>query len=68
MKCKECHIPFWEGEVPPNMTGDLTWMWKYQTIIVIISLAVAVIMTYGVEKPAAKALVSLVSEKGGQNT
>ncbi len=68
VKCKECHIPFWEGEVPPNMTGDLTWMWKYQTIIVIISLAVAVIMTYGVEKPAAKALVSLVSEKGGQNT
>lgn len=64
VKCKEYRFPFWEGEVPPNMTGDLTWMWKYQMIVVIISMVVAVIMTYGVEKPLSKALTTLVSKKG----
>lgn len=54
VKCKEYHIPFWEGDTPPNMTGDKVWMWKYQILIVALSLAVAIAVTYGLEKPAAK--------------
>lgn len=54
VKLKEYHIPDWEGEVPPNMTGDVVWMWKYQILIVIVSLLVASVMTYGFERPVAR--------------
>lgn len=57
VKLKEYRIPYWEGDIPPNQTGDLAWMWKYQILIVVVSLAVAVIMTYGFEKPVAKWLL-----------
>jgi len=57
VKCKEYRIPFWEGDTPPNITGDRIWMWKYQLLIIAASLAVAVIMTYGFEKPLAKAIM-----------
>lgn len=56
VKLKEYHIPYWEGDIPPNMTGDRAWMWKYQILIVVLSLLVAVIVTYGLEKPISKLL------------
>ncbi len=56
VKCKEYRIPHWEGDVPPNQTGDTAWMWKYQILIVVVSVVVAVVMTYGLEKPMAKLL------------
>ena len=59
VKCKEHHIPFWEGDVPPNMTGDREWMWKYQILILVLSLAAAIIVTYGLERPLDKALRKL---------
>lgn len=54
VKLKTCRIPVWEGETPPNMTGDRVWMWKYQILIIAATLVVAVVMTYGFEKPVAK--------------
>lgn len=57
VKLKTYHIPFWEGDTPPNMTGDRVWMWKYQILIVLVSLAVAAALTYGFEKPAAKRIL-----------
>lgn len=51
VKLKEYRIPYWEGETPPNMSGDREWMWKYQILIVVLSLLVAVIATYGFERP-----------------
>jgi len=54
VKCKEYHIPYWEGETPPNIYGDRVWMWKYQILIVVLSLAVAVLLTYGFERPVGK--------------
>lgn len=51
---KTLRIPVWEGSTPPNMTGDSVWMWKYQILIVVAALVVAVVMTYGLEKPVAK--------------
>ena len=56
VKLKELRIPPWEGETPPNMTGDRAWMWQYQILIVAASLAVAAAMTYGFERPVAKRL------------
>ena len=57
VKFKQYRIPYWEGDTPPNMTGDEVWMWKYQILIVVVSLVVAVVMTYCVEKPVAKWLL-----------
>ena len=53
---KKRRIPFWEGDTPPNITGDRVWMWKYQIGIVLVSLLAAVILTYALEKPAARLL------------
>lgn len=57
VKLKTMHIPYWEGEKPPNMTGDRVWMWKYQLLIVATSLIVGTALTYGFEKPVAKRLL-----------
>lgn len=54
VKLKEFHIPYWEGEVPPNQLNDEVWKWKYMILCIALSLLVAVAMTYLVEKPAAK--------------
>ncbi len=51
---KELRIPFWEGEIPPNITGDNKWQWSYFIICIIVSLVIAIIMTYVVEKPLSK--------------
>lgn len=57
VKLKEYRIPYWEGDTPPNQLYDTVWMWKYQILIVVLSLIVAALMTYCVEKPAAKWLL-----------
>lgn len=54
VKLKQYHIPFWEGDTPPNITGDRAWMWKYQILIILVSLFVATILTYGFERPVAQ--------------
>lgn len=51
---KEKRIPYWEGETPPNMTGDGIWQWKYQLLILLVSAIVAVAVTYIIEIPAAQ--------------
>lgn len=66
VKLKVCRIPFWEGQTPPNMTGDRVWMWKYQILIVVAALVVAAAMTYGFEKPMAKWLQKVFMSKSKQ--
>ena len=56
---KEYKIPFWEGDVPPNMSGNTVWQWKYFILCIIISFAVSCFMTFAVEKPIAKKIKSL---------
>jgi len=51
VKLKSYRVPFWEGDVPPNQLGERPWMWKYQFIIIGVSVAVAIVTTYFVEKP-----------------
>lgn len=54
VELKLCRIPYWEGDAPPNMTGDKVWQWKYQILIIIVSVIVAIIVTYGFEIPIKK--------------
>ena len=54
VKLKEFRIPYFEGSIPPNMTGDLAWKWKYTILCIVISVIVAIIITYLFEKPIAK--------------
>ncbi len=54
VKLKEFRIPFWEGDIPPNQSGDESWKWKYLILCIVVSFVVAIAMTYLVEKPAAK--------------
>ena len=54
VKLKEFRIPFYSGDTPPNMLGDTKWQWTYTILCILISLIVAIIVTYLVEKPASK--------------
>lgn len=54
VKLKEWRIPYWSGDTPPNMTSDAKWQWSYFLLCILVSLIVATIMTFGVERPLAK--------------
>ena len=56
VKLKEFRIPFYSGDTPPNLTGDTIWQWKYFILCIVISIIVAIMMTYLVEKPINKYL------------
>ena len=62
-------LPPWQGDTPPNQLGDTVWMWRYFGLILAVSLAAAVLLTYGVERPAAarlRRLLGLERPKTGQ--
>lgn len=63
VKLKEFRIPDWDGEELPNLTGDVTWQWQYMILCVVLSFAVAVAMTYLVERPAAKAIKNFYKKR-----
>lgn len=63
VKLKEFRIPDWEGEELPNMTGDVEWQWKYTILCIVLSLVVATLMTYLVERPAARWIKNLYEKK-----
>lgn len=50
-------IPYWTGDTPPNQLGDTAWQWEYLIIITVVSFAVAIIMTYVLEKPCANLIL-----------
>lgn len=54
VKLKEFRIPYWEGDIPPNQTGDKVWMWKYFILCWVLSIGMAVLVTYLLERPIAK--------------
>lgn len=64
VKCKVYRLPYWEGDTPPNMLGDRAWMWKYQILIIVVSVVVAVALTYGVEKPVAALFTKHFQKRG----
>ena len=48
------HLPFWQGDAPPNQLGDTVWMAKSNLLYWAAALAAAVAMTYLVEKPCVR--------------
>lgn len=54
VKLKELRIPYWTGDTSPNQLGDKVWMWKYFLLCIVLSLMVAIAMTYLIERPAAR--------------
>lgn len=60
---KDLHIPHWEGEKPPNMTGDTVWMHRYQLLCWLAAFAAALAGTYFVERPLARALLKKKKQK-----
>lgn len=49
----DLRIPPWQGDTPPNQTGDHRWMLTYLVLAWVAALAAAVAATYLVERPAA---------------
>lgn len=66
VKLKQYRIPYWEGEDAPNITGDKIWQWKYQGIVIVVSVLVAVIVTYGFEIPIRKFWERRIGIKNGK--
>ena len=57
VKLKEWHIPYWSGEKPPNMTGDVSWQWRYTAAIFVATFAAAILATYVLERPVGEWLL-----------
>ena len=64
VKLKDLRIPPWEGDVPPNQLGDKVWQWEYFALCILISLVVAVAMTFLIERPIAKFILKRTSANG----
>ena len=58
VRLKEWHIPYWSGDQPPNMTGDVRWQWTYTALILLATFALAIAGTYLIEHPAAKRILA----------
>lgn len=50
------HIPYWEGDTPPNQLGDKAWMNRYALLITVFAFAAATLVTYFYERPIADLL------------
>lgn len=60
---KKHHIPYFEGDTPPNELGDKPWMWKHFLLSIVTSLILATLTTYFIEKPASKFILGLKNKK-----
>ena len=58
VQLKAWRIPYWTGEKPPNMTGDVAWQWTYTALIFAATFALAIAGTYLVEHPMAKRVMA----------
>ena len=61
VKLKEYRLPYWSGDTPPNILGDSKWQWTYFILCIVISVIVAVIITYCFEKPITRKMKKKVS-------
>ena len=64
VKLKEARIPYYSGDILPNISGNKTWQWQYTLIALLASIIVASIITYLYEKPVAKYIKKKCKIKG----
>ena len=67
VKLKEFRIPYWEGNTPPNQLDDKPWMWKYMLLCILISLVVAILTTYLIEKPITRWIMKRYNKANQEN-
>lgn len=65
VKFKEWRIPAWTGEQPPNMTGDVSWQWRYTLAILLATFAAAILATYALERPIGERLLRRPQKERG---
>ena len=53
----DLRIPSWTGADPPNQLGNVKWQWEYLIISTVLSIALATLVTYLIEKPCAKLIL-----------
>jgi peptidoglycan/LPS O-acetylase OafA/YrhL len=63
VKLKEFKIPYWEGEELPNYTGNEEWKIKYVIICVVVTVLVATLTTYLIERPLSNRIKKLNKSK-----
>ena len=66
VKFKEWKLPYWTGEKPPNMTGDVRWQWIYTALILLATFAAAIFATYCIERPGGKTHPLLAAKGSGK--
>ena len=54
VRLKEWRMPPYQADVNPNMTGEMPWQLHYTLVCFAAALALAVAVTYLIERPAAK--------------
>lgn len=54
---KKHRIPYWSGDTEPNQLGDKPWMWKHFILSIVVSVIIAALTTYLIEKPASKLIL-----------
>ena len=65
VKLKTWGIPYSEFEVP-NQAGDKVWQWKYTLLCFGLALAVSIVLTYLLERPAQRLILGRFEK--GNNT
>ena len=56
-KLKDLRIPYYEGDISPNMNDDVAWSLKYTIIAIPIALIVSVTATFLFERPLNKLIL-----------
>jgi peptidoglycan/LPS O-acetylase OafA/YrhL len=64
---KKNHIPYYEGDTPPNELGDTAWMWKLLILSFAAAFAAAIAATYLIERPASRLIMKLGSKSSGHS-
>ena len=54
VRLKLWRIPPYAAEAEPNQAGEMPWQWQYTLLCFLAALALSALITYLVEKPAAK--------------
>lgn len=63
VRLKDWRIPYWEGDMLPNMAGNRAWQWRYSLLVLALSLALAALITYCFERPVSRRLLALSCER-----
>ena len=58
----DLRIPYWSGDTPPNQLDDKTWQTSYLLIIILVTFILAILLTYLLEKPAAKLILNVKTD------